>query len=114
MHPPPAAMRSFTLMKFLRSSARFARSPTVLWPVLLFLGLTCIPIGIWWFLDARENVALHDLTNQQAINVEQQIQSILDTRLGLVQALSKRIGEEAAPDFNGFERFARIMSQQFP
>ncbi len=83
-------------------------------PTALFLLLISVPVGIWWFIDTREDLSLEDLTDQYATNIAIQIQAAMDTRLGALRVLAERIAEDPAYNAENFDRSARRRLREFP
>ncbi len=83
-------------------------------PLALFILLVSVPIGIWWFIDIREDLSLEDLTDQYATGISIQIKAAMDTRIGGLRVLAERIAEDPTYRADGFERSARRRLREFP
>ncbi|HEX7926272.1 MAG TPA: PAS-domain containing protein [bacterium] len=97
-----------------RLLALLRRRPRALRPVALFLVLAVIPIGIWVFVDTREDTGLADLTDQYASNIATQIQAALAVRMSTFRALTERIANDPTYGAANFDASARRRMEELP
>lgn len=86
----------------------------VLLPAMLFAALACIPIAVWSLVQSREDLAVRDLTRQYADHVAAQLQRRIETRLRVLDLLSRRLASGEIRDRAGFESLARFQQTATP
>jgi sensor domain CHASE-containing protein len=83
-------------------------------PATLFALLACVPIAVWALIQSREDFAVRDLTRQYADDVAAQLQRSVETRLRVIDLLSRRLASGEIHDRAEFESLARFQQTVSP